>query len=91
MPSRNACSIVMAEGKINGSSSLGVMSSWMCSLPGWGVPDGCRDMASAALFCAPGMCTMRNLYLSVFSLRFLRRAFGISSSDRSPSILRSGL
>ena len=27
----------------------------------------CGDMASAALFCTPRVCTMRNLYPSVFS------------------------
>lgn len=46
------------------------MSSWRIIFLGC-VSPRCLDRASEALFLAPGMCTILNLYLSVLSLRFL--------------------
>ena len=67
------------------------MSSVKCNLGCCWLPVGCLDMVSDALFLAPGMCTMRNLYRSVFSLRFRSRELLIFSSDLSPKILSRGL
>ena len=54
-------------------------------------PTGLRDMTSAALFFSPGIWAIRKRQRRVFSLMFLRRGLGMSSSALSLSIFRSGL
>ena len=66
-------------------------SSGRWSLVGVLVPDGWRDRASLVRFLVPGMYTILKRYLRVFSLRFLRRGFGMSSRFRSPNSFSSGL
>ena len=78
---------VLMEGQV----VVGVaMSSCRWSRGGFRVPDGWRESASLVWFLTPGMYTIRKRYLRVFSLRFLRRGFGMSSKHRSPNNLRSG-
>ena len=64
------------------------ISSWRWSRGGVRVPDGWRERASLVWFLTPGMYTIRNWYLSVFSLR-LRSP--MSSRQRSPKSFNSGL
>ena len=66
------------------------MSSCRVIFGVFGGPDGCQDRAPGTLFFMPGIWTILNLYLRVFSFRFLSRALHISSRDLSPKILISG-
>ena len=61
--------------------SIAAMSSGRVRILGCVGPVGCCEMVSAALCRTPGMCTMRNLYRSVFSLRFLRQLLDMSGID----------
>ena len=80
------------ESWLAGQSWLGLeMSSGRCSRGGDRAPDGWHERASLVRFLAPGMYTIRNRYLRVFSFRFLSRGFGMSSRQRSPKIFSSGL
>ena len=67
------------------------ISSGSTSMSGFGGPVGWQETASAALCRTSGIWIIRNMWRRVFSFRLGSRAFGISSRDRSPSILSNGL
>ena len=81
----------MWSGGWAGMSAMVWISSGSTIGDGLGFPVGCLDKVSGALFLTPGMWTIRKLYLSVFSFRFLSLVLLMWSSDLSPKILRSGL
>ena len=61
--------------------SMAAMSSGRVRGLGCVGPVGCREMASAALCRTPGMCTIRNLYRSVFTFYFGCLCVVLPSSD----------
>ena len=87
MFARNGCPI-RSTGRC---VSVAATSSGSVNMSGFAVPVGWRETASAALCRTPGMCTIRNLYRSVFSFRFHSRPLEISSRDQSPRTFSNGL
>ena len=89
--------LAMIECRVGSSGSkliglpMAAMSSVSVSRSGLVEPVVWRETASAALFRTPGICTIRNLYRSVFSFRLRSLPLGIFSKDRSLNIFRSGL
>ena len=72
------------------------MASWVVSFPVRELceqheEDGCRDMASAAVFDFPGRCVILKRHGRVRCFRRKSREFVISSNVRSPKIFVKGL
>ena len=89
MPARSVVGIL---GLWCGHAASGVvLSSDRLRRSGCLTPDGWRERASLVWFLTPGMWTILNRYLRVFSLRFRSLVFGISSRDLSPKSFSRGL
>jgi len=75
--------------RMMGVESMATISSVRVSFTG--SPVAWREMQSVARCLIPGTWTIQNLYRRVFSFKFLRRAFEISSRLRSLKILSRSL